>query len=220
MTTLMPNQRCTVCGGVLVPPTLVVGDIAPDGADYACWKCGRPYAWVGNPPTLALLAADSHHHAVVREPTGVSADAGRTLFRSVESNFEVMFHATPDVQEEGTLPTRMTKLFTEARAATLFQVRVAAAPPRFGSAVDFLHRTLNALAMTVTQPVLTRVRNQEHCGLPALRFSFTSAPRQGEGLLVLHGATLFTVVAIDHSVVGVERNRFVDSFNVLVEPTS
>jgi hypothetical protein len=31
--------------------------------------------------------------------------------------------------------------------------------------------------------------------------------RQGDGLLVLQGTTPFTVIAIDHSVVGVERSR-------------
>jgi hypothetical protein len=215
MTTLTPNQRCTACGGVLVPPTLLVGDVAPDGADYACWKCGRPYAWVGNPPKLALLVAHMTHDVDIRKATNDSADAGRVLFRCLESNFEVRFHSTPHIQEEDAHSTRTTKLFTEATASTLFQVRVDAAPPRFGSAVEVLHRTLNALAMTMTQPVLTRVRNQEHRGLPGLRFSFVSALRQGEGLLVLQGATLFTVVAIDHSVVGIERNRFVESFNVL-----
>jgi hypothetical protein len=215
MTTLTPRQRCTVCGGILVPPPLVVGGTAPDGADYACWKCGRPYAWVGNPPTLTLLVADSNHRAVINEPAAAPAEVGRTLFRSLESNFEVMFHSTPQVQEGGTSPTRATRIFTEATASTLCQVRVAVAPPRFGSDVEILHRTLNALAMTMIQPTLTRVRNQEHRGLPALRFSFTSAARHGEGLLVLNGATLFTVVAIDHSVVGRERHRFIESFNVL-----
>src|SRR5262245_26515768 len=119
MTTLTPNQRCTVCGGVLVPPTLLVAGTAPEEADYACWKCGCPYAWKGNPPTLVLLTADVDHHGGVCEPNGASQEAGRTVFRSVASNFEVMFQSTPQVQEEGTLPTRMTKLFTEATGSTL-----------------------------------------------------------------------------------------------------
>jgi hypothetical protein len=140
----------------------------------------------------------------------------RTVFRSADDNFEAMFHSTPEIQDEGTIPTRKTRLFTEASTSTLFQVRVAVAPPHFGSAVDFLHKTLNALATMMPQPTLTRVSNQEHRGLPALRFSFTSAPRQGDGLLVLQGRTLFTVIAIGHSVVGAERSQFVESFNVLM----
>lgn len=222
MTTMAPNERCAACGGVLVP-ALLGGRNVPRSADTVCWKCRAAYRWAGSPPQLTSLVeaaptdakseGDELNNAVRGRHNCASA---RTVFRSEDDNFEVMFQSTPDIQEEGTVPTRKTKLFTEARASMLFQVRVAVTPPHFGSAVDFLHNTLNALATTMPQPILTRVSNLEHRGLPALRFSFTSAARQGDGLLVLQSRTLFTVIAIDHSVVGVERSQFVESFNVLM----
>jgi hypothetical protein len=47
---------CDVCGGVLVPPEVAPGLTMPEGTDYVCLKCGRPYRWVGHPPRLTLLA--------------------------------------------------------------------------------------------------------------------------------------------------------------------
>ncbi len=59
MTRLLPQQRCEVCGGSLVPPKLL--DLNPMNApeasepDYVCVECQRPYHWRGNPPRLASL---------------------------------------------------------------------------------------------------------------------------------------------------------------------
>jgi hypothetical protein len=166
-------------------PAILAGRDVAAAADFVCWKCGKPHG------------------------------PSQTAFRSAEHDFEVMFHATPDVQEETSPSEPVTWVFTEASGSKLFQVRVTDAPSHFGSAVDFLHKMLTSLAGTIAQPLLTRIWNENRSGLPALRFSFTSAGRQGDGLLVLRGSTLFTVVAIDHSVVGLERDRFVESFRVL-----
>jgi DNA-directed RNA polymerase subunit RPC12/RpoP len=40
---------------VLVPPEIAPGLTAPAKADYVCLKCGRPYYWIGNPPTLQTI---------------------------------------------------------------------------------------------------------------------------------------------------------------------
>lgn len=53
---LTRDERCTLCRGVLVPPTLASRTFEPPaGADYVCLNCGRPYRWVGVPPKLTLL---------------------------------------------------------------------------------------------------------------------------------------------------------------------
>ena len=59
MTSLLPQQRCDVCGGSLVPPKLLgVSTMdAPDAQepDYVCMECQRPYYWHGNVPRLVSL---------------------------------------------------------------------------------------------------------------------------------------------------------------------
>jgi hypothetical protein len=55
LTRLSPEQKCTRCNGLLVPPTLALSFTPVAGADYLCMNCGRPYRWVGNPPKLTLL---------------------------------------------------------------------------------------------------------------------------------------------------------------------
>jgi len=58
MTRLSPDETCTACGGVLVPPELAPDFRALKGADYVCFKCGRPYLCTNeNPPTLTVLVA-------------------------------------------------------------------------------------------------------------------------------------------------------------------
>jgi len=52
MTKLTPDQLCEACGGILVPPALASTFTVPQGTDYVCLTCGRPYRWVGNPPRL------------------------------------------------------------------------------------------------------------------------------------------------------------------------
>jgi len=60
MTKLTADETCAACGGLLVPPELVSGFTVPKGTDYVCLNCGRPYRWLGNPPTLTLrVAVDS-----------------------------------------------------------------------------------------------------------------------------------------------------------------
>jgi hypothetical protein len=56
MTRLFPDETCTACGSLLVPPELASGFSVPRGTDYVCLKCGRPYQWTkGNPQRLTLL---------------------------------------------------------------------------------------------------------------------------------------------------------------------
>ena len=55
MTRLFPEEKCTFCRGLLVPPSLASKFNAVAGADYVCMNCGRAYRWVGNPPTLTTL---------------------------------------------------------------------------------------------------------------------------------------------------------------------
>jgi DNA-directed RNA polymerase subunit RPC12/RpoP len=57
MTKLTPDEKCTACGGLLVPPALASGFSVPTGTDYVCLNCGRPYRWLGNPPKLTVLVA-------------------------------------------------------------------------------------------------------------------------------------------------------------------
>jgi hypothetical protein len=92
---------------------------------------------------------------------------------------------------------------------------VARVPPHFGTSAGFLHKALNTFAGAIAHPVLTTVDSLVHQGLPALRFSFTSGDRHGEGLLVLQGTVLFTVMAVGTAAAGAERNTFLDSFKIL-----
>jgi len=58
MTKLAPDERCSSCGSLLVPPELASRFQVPVGTDYMCLKCGRPYRWTkGNPPRLVTFAA-------------------------------------------------------------------------------------------------------------------------------------------------------------------
>jgi hypothetical protein len=57
MTQLCADEDCDACGGLLVLPVVASGFSVPEGTDYVCLKCGRPYRWVGNPRKLTLLAA-------------------------------------------------------------------------------------------------------------------------------------------------------------------
>jgi hypothetical protein len=141
--------------------------------------------------------------------------ASAVIFRNPENNFEIMFQRTPRIRDEGTVPTRRTRLFTEAGASSVFEVRVAGVQPHFGTAADFLQKALNTFAGSIARPVLTTVDNQMHQGLPALRFSLTSGDRHGDGLLVLQDTMLFTVIAIGTAAARGERNDFLNSFKVL-----
>lgn len=55
MTKLSPDEKCQSCGGVLVPPSVATQWQAPEGADYVCLRCGRPYRLAGTPPRLVTL---------------------------------------------------------------------------------------------------------------------------------------------------------------------
>ena len=55
MTKLVPDEKCTFCNGVLVPPSLAPTFKPIATADYVCMNCGRAYRWVGNPPKLTML---------------------------------------------------------------------------------------------------------------------------------------------------------------------
>jgi hypothetical protein len=48
---------------------------------------------------------------MVATVNAVSYERAVTEFRRAADNFEVMFHSTQDIQEEGTVPTRMTRVF-------------------------------------------------------------------------------------------------------------
>jgi len=52
VTMLSAEQPCDRCGGVLVPPELYVGEPAPPEADCICFRCGRAFRLVGDPPRL------------------------------------------------------------------------------------------------------------------------------------------------------------------------
>jgi hypothetical protein len=56
MTKVVADQSCTVCNGMLVPPSIATRFVTPPGMDYVCVKCGRAFQWVGNPPRLTLLS--------------------------------------------------------------------------------------------------------------------------------------------------------------------
>jgi hypothetical protein len=55
MTRITPDEKCVVCGSLLIPPEIASGFRIPHGTDYVCMKCGRPYRWTGNPPKLTTL---------------------------------------------------------------------------------------------------------------------------------------------------------------------
>jgi len=56
VTRLSPEEKCAVCGSVLVPPELAPETRAPSSADYVCLNCGRPYGWTkDNLPRLSLI---------------------------------------------------------------------------------------------------------------------------------------------------------------------
>ena len=57
MTRLLPDDACSRCESLLIPPQLAVGMKIPATADYVCLKCGRAYKWEGHPPTLKILVA-------------------------------------------------------------------------------------------------------------------------------------------------------------------
>jgi hypothetical protein len=57
MTRLTPDERCVVCGSLLVPPNVAFGVVVPTDADYACIECRRGYKWTGNPPRLTVIEA-------------------------------------------------------------------------------------------------------------------------------------------------------------------
>jgi hypothetical protein len=50
-----PDENCTSCGGLLVSPQLATGFTVPEGTDYVCLTCGRPYRWAGNPAQLITI---------------------------------------------------------------------------------------------------------------------------------------------------------------------
>jgi hypothetical protein len=56
MTTLISDQDCSACGGVLVPPRVSPAKNIPPGTDYICWRCELPYRWFGNPPRLVPIS--------------------------------------------------------------------------------------------------------------------------------------------------------------------
>jgi hypothetical protein len=62
MTKLMSDERCAACGSPLVPPVVASGFTVPNGADFVCLGCGRPYRWTtDNPPKLTILVAVERH---------------------------------------------------------------------------------------------------------------------------------------------------------------
>src|SRR3982751_1877890 len=62
VTKLVPDQNCTRCGAMLVPPEIVLPEQRadlPPRTDYVCSKCGLPFRWVGNPPRLVVSTLKS-----------------------------------------------------------------------------------------------------------------------------------------------------------------
>jgi hypothetical protein len=57
MTGLSGHQKCESCDGLLVPPIIAPGFRVPEGTDYVCLTCGRPYRWVGDPPRLMTVVS-------------------------------------------------------------------------------------------------------------------------------------------------------------------
>jgi len=55
MTKLIPDERCQLCGGMLVPPNMLPPRDwpYPDKPDYVCKDCDQPFWWRGNPPKLS-----------------------------------------------------------------------------------------------------------------------------------------------------------------------
>ena len=62
MTKLTADETCVACGGLLVPPELAFLLATPQGSDYVCLNCGRPYQWTtDNPPRLTLMVVAERH---------------------------------------------------------------------------------------------------------------------------------------------------------------
>jgi hypothetical protein len=63
VTRLSPDETCSACGSLLVPPELASGFTMPKDTDYVCLKCARSYRWTdGNPPRLMLLVVANRHN--------------------------------------------------------------------------------------------------------------------------------------------------------------
>lgn len=52
---MFPDTTCEACGSLLVPPHMASEFRAPEGTNYVCLRCGRPYRWTGNPPRLVTI---------------------------------------------------------------------------------------------------------------------------------------------------------------------
>ena len=59
MTQLSPSDRCYLCGGLLVPPSLLPPRDWPyfEPPDYVCQDCEQPFWWRGTPPKLVGITS-------------------------------------------------------------------------------------------------------------------------------------------------------------------
>jgi hypothetical protein len=57
MALLTPDNKCALCKGMLVPPSMAFGLIVAANAQFVCYVCHQPYRWAGDPPRLTMLTA-------------------------------------------------------------------------------------------------------------------------------------------------------------------
>ena len=137
------------------------------------------------------------------------------MFRSLEDNFQVMFQSQPDIQEQGIFRALTTKLFCEKTASNYCQVGRTRVTDYFGTPDEFLDDALDILIRDISDAVLIAARHRQQGGLPTLGFQFQAGALAGQGVMLLDGKTLFTVVATGQPSAADERDAFLESFSLI-----